>query len=207
MQAFRRSLHSLRSVPPYVASFAAACLLLMMSLTSSFCLEEVLPPQVKDLKMGSSSAEVIDKIGSVGTYSKVIDPKDQRIKLTWQVPPNNPYYENLTFGFTEKDRLYVIRFSLRPELRQNFQPLKKAFFEKFRISSEDPMKFRIKGQEMLTYIPEEGGSHTFFEFTDIKTGEKSFELFDRAINAQDKPTPTTPNKEGEKERKPDSDKK
>ena len=205
MQAFRRSLHALRSAPPSMASFIVACLVLVTSSTISFCQEEVLPPQVKDIKMASSSAEVIDKIGSVGTYSKVIDPKDQRMKLTWQVPPNNPYYENLTFGFTEKDRLYLIRFTLRKDLRQDFQTLKKAFFEKFRISgSEPPMKMRIKGQEMLTYISENGGNHTFFEFTDVQTGEKRFEVFDRAISAQDKPTLK---KEDDKEKKADQDKK
>ena len=69
---------------PSVASFIAACLLLAMASTTSFGLDDVLPSQIKDLKMGSSSSQVIDKIGSVGAYSKEVDPKDQRMKLTWQ---------------------------------------------------------------------------------------------------------------------------
>ena len=155
--------------------------------------------------MGSSSAQVVDKIGSVGSYSKELDPKDQRMKLTWQLAPNTRYYQNLTFGFTEKDRLYIIRFPCGKSLRQELSTSSKRLFStNSRISSEAPLKMRIKGQEMLTYIPEKGGSDTFFEFTDIKTGEKWFELFDRAISAQDKPTPK---KQDEKENKADQDKK
>ena len=180
-----------------------ACLIVAVTSTSCSRLDELLPPQIKDLKMGSSSAQVIDKIGSVGTHSKEVDPKDQTMKITWQAT-NSPYYQNLIFGFTEKDRLYVIRFSLRPELRHDFQHLKTAFFDKFRISSDVPMKMRVKGQEMLTYISEEGGNYTFFEFTDIRTGEKWFELFDRAIRAKDKPTRS---EEEKKENKTDPDKK
>ncbi len=62
-----------------------ACLIVAVTSTSCSRLDELLPPQIKDLKMGSSSAQVIDKIGSVGTYSKEVDPKDQTMKITWQV--------------------------------------------------------------------------------------------------------------------------
>jgi hypothetical protein len=164
-----------------------ACLLMAMASTTSFGLEDVLPSQIRDLKMGTSSSQVIDKIGSAGTHSKEVDPKDQRMKLTWQVP-NSPYYQELIFGFTQKDRLYQIRFSLRQELRHEWQPLKKAIFNRFRISSEDPTKMRIKGQDVLMYMPEKGEVNSFFELTDVKTGEKWFELFNRDISFQDKQT-------------------
>ena len=63
---------------------------------------------------------------------------------------------------------------------------------------------RIKGQDVLMYMPEKGEDNTFFEFTDVKTGEKWFELFNRDISFQDKPTQTKGHK---KENKADSDKK
>ncbi len=162
-----------------------ACLLMAMAPTTSFGLDEVLPSQIKDLQMTSSSAQVIEKIGSAGTVSKEVDPKDQRMKLTW-LPPDSAYFQNLVFRFTEKDRLYIIRFSLRPELRQDIPHLKKSFIDKFRISPDNPIKLRLKGQDVLIYAPEQGDL-SFFEFTDVKTGEKWFELFNKDISAQDKP--------------------
>ena len=202
MQVFLNLSHVPRRIPLMTIS-VVACLLWHVASTTSFGLDEVLPSQIKDLKMGSSSSAGYRQDWIRGHHSKEVDPKDQRMKLTWQVP-DSPYYQNLIFGFTEKDRLYLIRFSLRQELRHEFQPLKKAFFDKFRISSEHPMKLRIKGQDVLMYMPEKGGSYTFFEFTDVKTGEKWFELFNRDISLQDKPTQT---KEDKKENKADPDKK
>jgi hypothetical protein len=202
MHVFPRLLYVSRRMP-LMAISVLACFFVAMASATSFGLENVLPPQIKDLKMGSSSSQVIDKIGSAGTHSEEVSPKDHRMKLTWLVP-DNPYYQKLVFGFTGKDRLYQIRFLLRPELRRELQPIKKAFLEKFRISSEDPGKLRIKGQDVLMYLPEKGGDDTFFEFTNIETGEKWFELFYREISFQDRQTKP---KDDKKENKGDSDKK
>ncbi len=169
-----------------ITNLISVSVLILVGSTTSLSADETLPMQIKDLRLGTSSAQVIDKIGKAGSYAKEIDPRDQRLKITWQIP-NSPYYKKLVFGFTQKDRLYQIRFALHDQLSRELQPLKKAFLEEFHVSSEDPTKMRIKGQDVLMYMPEKG-SYTFFEFTDMKTGEKWFELFSRDISFQDKQT-------------------
>ncbi len=80
------------------------------------------------------------------------------------------------FLFTEKDRLYLVRFDVKKEAWSEVRNLKKALFERFGISSENPGRSRIKNQDVLVY---EGlkPDYSFFEFTDTKTGEKAFELY------------------------------
>ncbi len=170
-----------------ITNLITVSVLILVGSTTSLSADETLPMQIKDLRLGTSSAQVIDKIGNTGSYAKEIDPKDQRLKITWQIP-NHPYYKKLVFGFTQKDRLYQIRFALHDQLSRELQPLKKAFLDEFHVSSEDPSKMRIKGQDVLMYLPNKGG-YSFFEFTDVKTGEKWFELFDRDISFQDRLTP------------------
>jgi hypothetical protein len=194
MKLWNRRSHEPRGVLNLVENRLMAFVLIVTALTASCGFDEPLPPQIQDLKMGSSSSSVIDRIKSTGTYESGVNPGDQRMKLTWMVP-RSPYYQNVVFLFTEKDRLYLIRFSLRQDLRDNLRQLKKAFFDKFNISSEAPGKLRVKDQDVVTYTPQDG-DYNFFEITDTKTGEKWFELFSNDISAKDRPKKNEENKTG-----------
>ena len=194
MKSWNRRSHLPRGVLNSVKNCLMAFVLIVTALAASCGYDEPLPPQIQDLKMGSSSSSVIDRIKSTGKYESVANPGDQRMKLTWTIP-NSPYYQNVIFQFTEKDRLYLIRFSLRQELRDNLRHLKKAFFDKFHISPEAPGKLRVKEQDVVTYTPQDG-DYNFFEFTDTKSGEKWFELFSNNISASDRPKKNDKNKTG-----------
>lgn len=194
MKPRNRRSHVPRGVLNLVENCLVALVLIVTALTASCGYDEPLPPQIQDLKMGSSSSSVIGRIKSTGTYASGVNPGDQRMKLTWMIP-DSPYYQNVIFQFTEKDRLYLIRFSLRQDLRDKLPHLKKAFFDKFHISPEDPRRLKVKGQDVLMYAPQDG-DYNFFEFTDTKTGEKWFELFNNNISASDRPKKNDKNKTG-----------
>ncbi len=174
-----------RSMFTLITQCFATAFFVIMSAGTSFSVNEVMPGPLKDVKMGMSSSSLIDKIKPMGTYSSEVSPWDKRLKVTWR-PGDNPYYENLMFLFTEKDRLYLIRFNLNKEARQDLRHLKKALFGQFGISAEDPGRLRIKDRDVLVYEGQERKS-TFFEMTDIVSGDKSFELYSREISSQDRP--------------------
>jgi len=145
-----------------------------------------------NLNMGVSSSAVIDKIKSIGTHSLEPSPWDKRQKLIWRLPDNSDY-DKVMFLFTEKDRLYLVRFMVRKEAWAEARNLKKGFFEKFGISSDNPVRTRIENQDILMY---EGSkqNYKFFEYTNNKTGERAFELYDRQVSLEDKPKKEAENK-------------
>jgi hypothetical protein len=96
------------------------------------------------------------------------------------------------FEFTEKDRLYLMRFILNAELRWNLTSLKKQFFEKYHISWEDPGRMRVRNNDVIVYVPDQGKLN-FFELRDVTTGQKSFEVFDQFVSAQDRRLQKTDN--------------
>lgn len=164
--------------------------LIIVSLTplTSLAQKDFLPPEIQDVQLGISSSEVLDKIKDSGEHSMGPLPNRKRMKLVWPLD-GNMYYKQVEFEFTEKDRLYLMRFVLNEELRWNLTSLKKQFFEKYRISWEDPGRMRVKNNDVIVYIPEEGAKWHFFELRDVTTGQKSFEIFSRAISIDDRQPP------------------
>ncbi|MGO9566454.1 MAG: hypothetical protein ACLP5H_02825 [Desulfomonilaceae bacterium] len=147
---------------------------------------DFLPAEIQDVELGISSSQLIDKIKNSGDHSTSPLANATRKKLVWPLA-NNPYYKQVEFEFTEKDRLYLMRFVLNQELRWNLTSLKKQFFDKYHISWDDPGKFRMKDNDVIMYLPDHGKLH-FFEMSDVTTGQKSFELFDRNVSAEDRHT-------------------
>jgi hypothetical protein len=144
------------------------------------------PTEIRDLKMGSPSSVVIGKISPSGPYSTDKLPKeDERTILTWKIP-DNIHYKDVSFTFTEKDRLFLIRFNLKEGERDEIQALKKSFFDTQKFLWEDPLKLKVKDDDILLYI-KDSGPDCFLDFSNKKTGERAFELFDRAISAEDRP--------------------
>jgi len=151
----------------------------------AFCIGEAVPAALGDLSMGISSSAVIDKIKSVGTHSLEPSPWDKRKKVTWQLPVSS-HYENVIFLFTVKDRLCLVHFTLRKESKPEIYNLKKAFMDRFGISHQNPERLRRENKDVLVY----GGSKPgflFFEITDVKTGDKAFELYDKTVSSEDNP--------------------
>jgi hypothetical protein len=157
---------------------------------------EVFPAGMKDVKMGASLSSVTEKIKTEGTHSTEAVPGQPRQKLTWVIS-NDPSYENVEFQFTEKDRLYMIRFSLKKELWRNSRNLKKDFFDKFGIAPDDPLRLRIKNQDILVYAADKGECE-FLDFTEASTGEKSFVLVNKAISIADRTGASTEKKDESK---------
>ncbi|MEJ2716697.1 MAG: hypothetical protein P8182_06090 [Deltaproteobacteria bacterium] len=160
------------------------CLILVSK--SSLALNDPLPPEIRDLKLGISSSELIDKIKNSGSYSEGPVPKrETRIRLTW-IPAHSARYKNVQFDFTEKDRLYLVRFVIKDKLRWKSDALKRAFFERFHITTENPGRMRVKDNDVVIYLPENKAPF-FFDVTNTRTGQKIFEIFDKNISGRDRP--------------------
>jgi hypothetical protein len=146
--------------------------------------ENPIPKQIQDLKMGSNIDSLEKLIDTDGTFT--INSKSRRPRLQWNLK-NNSHYQDIEFQFTEKNRLYLIRFNLKDARRDEFQALKKSFFSIFDLSWDDPLRMRVEGSDMLLYAPNaQEGDIFFLEFTDKLNGKKAIELFSKKISAQDK---------------------
>jgi hypothetical protein len=169
----------------------AALVIVSLAPLSSLAQKDFLPPEIQDLTLGMSSSEVLDKIKNSGEYAKSPVANGTRKKVTWPLS-GNMYYKQVEFEFTEKDRLYLMRFILNAELRWNLTSLKKQFFEKYHISWEDPGRMRVRNNDVIVYVPDQGKLN-FFELRDVTTGQKSFEVFDQFVSAQDRRLQKTDN--------------
>lgn len=167
---------------------ALAALLAVTAADVAHAQSNPIPPEIRDLKMGSSTEAVIAKIKSVGSYTREEIKKENRSMLIWK-RPDTPYYKDIEFQFTEKDRLYLIRFTLSDAARADYHSMKRTVFKDYDFSWERPQKHILPTREMLLYGPEKGMELFYIEFTDKKTHEKSFELFDRSISSTDRPEP------------------
>ncbi len=147
-----------------------------------------IPKEIRNLKMGSSTAEVTKRIKSVGTFVAEPSKQKNRTMLVW-TRPHDPYYKNIAFEFTEKDRLFLIRFTLNDAARADYHSLKRTVFKDYDFSWERPQKLSLPTRDMLLYGPEKGMELYYIEFTDKKSHERSFELFDRSVSATDRPEP------------------
>jgi hypothetical protein len=167
----------------------ATLLIVILAPLRSLAQKDFLPPEIQDIELGISSSQVIDKIKNSGEHSTSTLANGKRTILVWPLA-SNMYYKQVEFEFTEKDRLYLLRFVLNDEMRWNLSSLKKQFFEKYRISWDDPGRMRVKDNDVILYIPDQGKWH-FFEMREVTTGQISFELFDRNVSAQDRQPPKT----------------
>jgi hypothetical protein len=150
-----------------------------------YALADPLPKELKDFTMGVPAESVIEKIKTSGSHTTEPVVAENRSRLVW-VPSRSPYYKQVIFGFTEKDRLFQVTFDLTAPAGSSAADLKKAFFEMYDLNQENPMRLKIKDNNVIMYGP---GKKALFliEFTDRSTGRKSFELFDRNISASDRP--------------------
>jgi hypothetical protein len=170
---------------PAVVSFLFVMLFLLTE--TAFAFLDPIPPQIKGVTMGASKESVIAKIKGSGTYTTSHIEKENRTRVTW-VPAKDQYYSDVVFQFTEKDRLYLIRFNLYPAMRSKAAELKQAFFRLFGYYEEHPMRLRVKNSEVLLYGPGEAKDF-LLEYTDRTTGQKGFEMFDRQVSGSDRPQP------------------
>ncbi|MDQ7784550.1 MAG: hypothetical protein RDU20_16825 [Desulfomonilaceae bacterium] len=168
-----------------IASGLAAAILVVAFPVVSWA-QEPFPKKISGIKMGDSMSAVIDMVKDSGTYESTPGTEIQRPSLTWQLP-NNPYYKQMSFKFTEKDRLYLIRFDLKNITRSDLRAMKKTLFDTYGISWDDPWKLKVKGQDVLLYGPPEMGRVYYFEFFEPKTGERAYELLERVMSAEDRP--------------------
>jgi hypothetical protein len=179
----------------------AGALLSVLSMNTTYAQSDPIPPEIKNLRMGSSTAAVTDIIKSMGTFSAEPIANENRTMLVW-ARQDLPYYKNIAFQFTEKDRLYLIRFTLNDSAKADYHSLKRSVFKDYDFSWERPQKLRLPTREMLLYGPEKGMELYFIEFTDKKSHEKSFELFNRSISSEDRPEPRPIAKQEGQEQKP-----
>jgi len=169
---------------------AAACAVMALFPLSAGAAgaSNVIPPQLEKLSTGVATAAVAELLKDAGKFNPEKDDKNRGGKYSW-IPPDNPYYDSISFEFTEKDRLYIVRFALKPSAREQSRVLKKTFFDKYDFDPDDPLKIRRNETDILFYSPKQGGKLFFLEFTDTATGSKDFELFDRQVSSEDRPLP------------------
>ena len=125
----------------------AALVIVSLTPLNSLAQKDFLPPEIQDVQSGMPSSQVIDKIKNSGEHSTSdsLRLKRKRMKLVWPLA-SNMYYKQVEFEFTEKDRLYLLRFVLNDEMRWNLTSLKKQFFDKYKISWDDPGRMRSEEQ-------------------------------------------------------------
>jgi hypothetical protein len=165
----------------------SAIVIVSLAPLRSLAQKNFLPPEIQDIEAGISSSQVNDMIKNSGEHSTSDLPSrlrnEKRMKLVWPLA-TNMYYKQVEFEFTEKDRLYLLRFVLHDEMRGSLTSLKKQFFEKYRISRDEPGRMRMKNNDVILYLPDQG-KWSFMEMRDVTTGQKSFELFDRGVSWED----------------------
>ncbi len=172
------------SCGPVIAAVSAA-ILIVLTPVFSWSLNPF-PPKIGKINMGDSMSSVIEMVKGSGTYEAKPGTEIQRPSLEWLLP-NNPYYKELSFKFTEKDRLYLMRFDLKKVSRRDLRAMKKTLFDKYGISWDDPWRLKSKGQDVLLYGPPEMGRVYYFEFSNPKTGDRAYELLERVMSAEDRP--------------------
>lgn len=179
-----------------VTIYFAACAFFLGFVPSAFGQSDPIPNEIRGLKMGDTSAMVVEKISHSGSYKDEPNDNRGRPKLTWTLQ-QSPHYKDVTFQFTEKDRLFLIRFNLKEAEKDEIQGLKKSFFDTQKFLWENPLKLKVNENDILLYI-KETGPECFLDFSNRKSGQRTFELFNRAISAEDRPAKSPEQKDGSK---------
>ncbi|MEW6138181.1 MAG: hypothetical protein AB1733_08115 [Thermodesulfobacteriota bacterium] len=183
---------------PVLLAVAIAVGLVPCILLSAFA-QEPFPTQIRDVKMGVPMAEVLAMVKDAGTHVTKPLPLPDRNALVWHLP-DNPNFRQVVFQFTEKDRLFLIRFDMKNVPFRDLRALKKDLFEKYGISWDSPWTMKIKENDAVLYGPPSIGNIYFFEITNPKTGEKALEIMDRAISGEDRrgrPIPEAEKEQGQ----------
>jgi hypothetical protein len=156
------------------------------------------PPKIQGIQMGQPLSSVVTMIQGSGDHEVQPQADAGRSAVIWAVP-ESLYYKRLSFRFTEKDRLYLIRFDLKDISPGDLRALKKLLFEKYGISWDEPWRLKVKDEDVLLYGPPDLGKVYYFEFSNRKTGEKAMELLEREMSAFDRAAafPPKPEKEGQ----------
>ncbi len=140
-----------------------------------------LPPELKTLKLGLPSEKVVAMIKGSGSYTKArLKKRKTATGITW-LPGKSRYFNKIVFQFAEDDRLYLVGFYVKGDLRWQLRPLREGFFERFEISPEKPYRITLGGADVIVYSTKDS-KLTFFDYRDIRTGETAFELFSEAIS-------------------------
>ena len=181
----RHRLNVLCDLSRTVVAGLTAVILVVLFPASSWS-QDPFPDKIKGIKLGESMASVLDMVKGSGTYEAKPGTERRRPSLVWFLP-NNPYYKEMSFKFTEKDRLYLIHFDLKSISRRDLRELKKSLFDKYGISWDNPWRLKSKGKDVLLYGPPNLGRVYYFEFSDPKTGEKAYEILERVMSAEDRP--------------------
>jgi hypothetical protein len=153
---------------------------------SPAAVENPVPDQIKNLAMGASMASVKEMLNGSGGVVTGVSQDKRGPEITW-TPTANPYYQTIDFDFTEKDRLYIVRYNLKEAPREEYHRVKKAFFDLYKFDRENPGRLKLRGNDTLVYDRPANSNTYLFEITDQKTGSKSIEIFERSMSAQDKP--------------------
>lgn len=180
---------------PFVLAIAIAAGLVPCIPLSAIA-QEPFPSQIRDVKMGVPMSEVLAMVKGAGTHATKPLPLPDRNALVWHLP-DNPNFRQVVFQFTEKDRLFLIRFDMKNVPFRDLRALKKDLFEKYGISWDSPWTMKIKENDAVLYGPPSIGNIYFFEITNPKTGEKALEIMDRAISGEDRRGRPIPNAEKE----------
>ncbi len=165
-------------------SMAAVLILLIVSGCARNA-EDPFPKEIQGVKLGASKAEVIGAIENAGNRSEGPVPKRRgRIRLSW-APKSDPKFDRVAFDFTELNHLYAIRLSLRPGQDPQERTIRNALLQKYNIPDDFPEKMRFMNDNVMAFVGRNEVVATLFEFTNMVSGRKIYEIFDRRISADD----------------------
>jgi len=157
--------------------------------------KDFLPPEISGFALGMDMSSLLERIGKSGMYSQVPVPRSKRTQLIW-FPANDPHYKKVEFWVSEKNRIYMARFGLRDDSRADAATLKKQFLDNYVGSWLDPKRLRMDPNDIIVYLPQDRDKAPFFEVTNVKDGNRFFELFDQRIDAEDRPQPEQAGEKG-----------
>jgi hypothetical protein len=140
-----------------------------------------LPPELKTLKLGISPKEVEAMIKGSGEYTKAsLKKRKTATGITW-IPKKSRYYKKIVFQFAEDDRLYLVGFYTKSDMRWKLRPLRNGFISKFDIMPQRPSRMTVGGADMLSYTSTDH-KLTLFDYRGVRTGENAFEIFSAGIS-------------------------
>jgi hypothetical protein len=134
--------------------------------------------------MGMPGDHLLKLIRNSGSLNTIPFANASRTKLIWS-PGDNRDYKAIEFRLSPLGRLFMMRFTLRDDLRRESAALRKKFIERFLGPTLDPRRFQVEGSDMILYLPVDQARANFFDVTDLKTGDKIFEIFDGGVDSLD----------------------
>ncbi|MFC1835389.1 hypothetical protein ACFL2Q_11750 [Thermodesulfobacteriota bacterium] len=170
--------------------FAILCFMAALANPATGADLRVLPKEIEEMQFGMSSSQLVDKIKASGEHGLVPHPRRKGAKILTWTPKGNPFYEQIQFQLTEKDRLFVVRFALKGLIGADAKSLRSSFLNRFGISPENPGNMKFRRSHAVIYSAKGKGPY-LLDVTDVVSNKRRIEIFHKPISDEDRPKRAT----------------